>query len=379
MKRILITAATAFLGITMLAGCGSQPAPAEPFEPQRKEEVEGSFFTEGMIQWEKNSTVTLVQKEKDGEWIKEDTKVAEWKISPDCILDDTVWIIESDDASSLYSKLGSSFKNKKATVRMLFGKVGEIKDSTVGQKEDGTPRLEFNSNATCDLIFECEGNKLLFEGAKFNGGYVYEDGTAELKIDYGQGEGLLSVPSNIRKGDMDNFKNFLPSETDKIKQASDNYISLVPFDNLPTFKATSSNVKDGVWDDKITNTKHGENISPELSWEAVEGASQYVVIMIDAQWLHMDVFTTETSIAEGAIGRGEKGAQYVGPYPPSGTHTYSVFIFALKDDFEKANLYFDSGLNSLEKIFKGLDSDKNGNTGNVIAYARLDGNYTHKD
>ena len=379
MKRTLLTAAVGILAIAMLAGCGEQPAPTSAFEPQRKEEIEYVYFSEGILQWQKEYTNTLVQKEADGEWIKEDRKIDEWKITKDCILDDTVWIVESDDASSLYSGLGSSFKNKKAEIRIHFGKVGDITNSSVGKAEDGQERLEFAAAGNCDVIFDCEGNRLLFEGAKFNGGYAYDDGSAQLKIDYGQGEGLLSVPQNVRKGDIDNFNNFLPSETDLIKAASDNYISLVPFDNLPTFKATSTNVKDGVWDDKITNTKHGENISPELSWVAVEGATQYVVIMIDGQWLHMDVFTTETSIAEGAIGRGEKGAQYVGPYPPSGTHTYSVFIFALKDDFEKANLYFDSGLNSLEKIFKGLDSDKNGNTGNVIAYARLDGNYTHKD
>ena len=44
---------------------------------------------------------------------------------------------------------------------------------------------------------------------------------------------------------------------------------------------SSSNVADGVWDTKITNTTNGENLSPELSWSSVEGALGYEVYMID--------------------------------------------------------------------------------------------------
>ena len=96
------------------------------------------------------------------------------------------------------------------------------------------------------------------------------------------------------------------------KQESETFIEKTVFENILSFNVTSSNVKKGVWDEKITNTERGENISPELSWDAVDGAKQYVVIMIDGAWLHMDVFTTETSLAEGAIGRGSRGEQYVG-------------------------------------------------------------------
>lgn len=37
--------------------------------------------------------------------------------------------------------------------------------------------------------------------------------------------------------------------------------------------------------------------------------------MGNGKWLHMDVYTTETHLLEGAFGKGERGAQYVGPYP----------------------------------------------------------------
>ena len=96
-----------------------------------------------------------------------------------------------------------------------------------------------------------------------------------------------------------------------LRKKSTTYISKTIFESVPTFEVTSNDVHNGAWDDKVTNTKYGENLSPDLSWEKVEGASQYVVVMIDGVWLHMDVFTTETSLAEGAIKRGERGNQYV--------------------------------------------------------------------
>ena len=166
-----------------------------------------------------------------------------------------------------------------------------------------------------------------------------------------------------------------------IMKKSDNYIDTIFFEDVPTFKVTSKCVRNGKWMDKISNTDHGENISPDLSWDAVDGATQYQVIMIDGNWLHMDVSTRDTSLAEGAIaGKGAKGSRYVGPYPPLGaTHTYSVFVFALKNDPGKFYMGFDGGGNSINDIFKGLNTDADGNTGNVIAYGRLDGNYRKKE
>lgn len=162
------------------------------------------------------------------------------------------------------------------------------------------------------------------------------------------------------------------------KHNTETYIKKTLFDDIPTFEISSTNLKNGKWDKKIANTAEGENISPELTWEAVDGAQSYVVIMIDGVWLHMDVFTEETSLAEGSIARGSRGEQYVGPYPSPGvTHTYSVFVFALKGESGKVPLSFDAGGNSIDLIWQKLDTDKDGNRGNVIAYARLDGDYTH--
>lgn len=162
-----------------------------------------------------------------------------------------------------------------------------------------------------------------------------------------------------------------------VAAASETYIDKISFADLPTFQVSSENLTDGVWDTKITDTEKGENMSPQLSWDAVEGATSYAVFMIDGGWLHMDLYTDQTSVAAGELADMPRGHQYVGPYPPSGTHTYSIFVFALKNEVGKVKFMFNMGGNSIDMIYQGHDTDVDGNTGNVLAYARLDGNYTH--
>ena len=87
---------------------------------------------------------------------------------------------------------------------------------------------------------------------------------------------------------------------------------------LSTFEVTSDDLHDGVWDSDITNTSNGSNRSPQLSWDAVDGAGNYVIYMIDTtagNWIHWrSVYEGETSIPAGWADEKE----YVGPYPPEG-------------------------------------------------------------
>ena len=50
---------------------------------------------------------------------------------------------------------------------------------------------------------------------------------------------------------------------------------------LSTFELSSEDLHDGVWDPDISNTSKGSNRSPQLKWEAVDGAGCYAVFMID--------------------------------------------------------------------------------------------------
>ena len=374
MRRVFLLIAFMMMAV-LFTGCANK---AGQSEGDVKTETVVENIEMGMIPQVIEKSITYVM--KDGTWQEEGAQITDWKWADDFIIRDTVWILESDDATKLYPDLNVYFKGKPAVAFIHFKSDQKEAGATIGETEDGTQKMDISISISCDIIFECNDEKFYYEGVKVSGGECFMDGTCNIFMDPGNSQtGILHVPANVKKGQWADFRNELPTKEDELMSESSTYIKKISFDNIPSFNVTSSNIYEGIWDDKITNTKYGENMSPELTWDAVDGADRYVVIMIDGAWLHMDVFTTETHLDEGAVGRGQRGEQYVGPYPPSGTHTYSVFVFALKDEPGKVKMSFDAGGNSIDMIYSSLDKDKDGNTGNVIAFSRLDGNYTHKD
>ena len=148
------------------------------------------------------------------------------------------------------------------------------------------------------------------------------------------------------------------------------------FNKLSTFELTSDDLHDGIWDTVITKTANGENRSPQLSWNPVDGASCYAIFMVDTSatnWLHWKSVTeSETVLPAGWAPSGE----YVGPYPPSGTHDYEVYVFALREQPERIKGSFDSTNPKLFEFAKDMDGE---NEDNIISYGHLTGTYTHGD
>lgn len=126
--------------------------------------------------------------------------------------------------------------------------------------------------------------------------------------------------------------------------------------DISDMKVTSKGLSNGVWNEKITNTSYGENVSPELTWSAVDGAAEYAVYMVDPDghnWLHWRVTGFQgTHLDEGEM---PDGSEYVGPYPPSGTHRYIVTVYALKAKPDSIPGNFDSSNASADKIEKALN------------------------
>jgi Raf kinase inhibitor-like YbhB/YbcL family protein len=107
---------------------------------------------------------------------------------------------------------------------------------------------------------------------------------------------------------------------------------------------TSSSFSDG----EPIPEKHGknfDNVSPALSWsEAPSDTKSFGLAVLDRispgnvylHWLVCDIPPTATSLDEGASGtpRMPAGAReikpYVGPFPPSGIHTYEFTLYALQ-------------------------------------------------
>ena len=144
-----------------------------------------------------------------------------------------------------------------------------------------------------------------------------------------------------------------------------------------TFELTSEDLTGGVWADVTSNTNKGENVSPQLSWAPVEGASTYVIIMVDTSvrsWVHwLSDNVTETELPRGWA----PASDYVGPYPPSGaTHTYDIYVIAMRNPVERVMGAIDTQNLKFANFIRGLDIDAEGNSGNIIAYGYLSGTFT---
>ena len=145
-----------------------------------------------------------------------------------------------------------------------------------------------------------------------------------------------------------------------------------------TFELASEDLVDGVWNSVITNTENGSNVSPQLSWEPVEGAESYVVYMVDTMagnWMHwLSNNVTETSLPQGWAPEGE----YIGPYPPKGgSHTYEIYVVALKQPVEQVTGTLDATQPSFMRGVISLNVLPDGSEGNILAYGHLVGTYTH--
>ena len=154
----------------------------------------------------------------------------------------------------------------------------------------------------------------------------------------------------------------------------------------PAFKVTSESLDGKYWIDDCVF--QGGNASPQLSWEPVEGATTYVIYMVDltaSNIIHWkSVGITETNLPQGwavsAFSQGEVSkADYVGPNPPSGsTNKYNVYVFALKAPVERVKGSLGTPALKLQEFMDSLDTDTEGNTGNIVAVGRVVGYYTIK-
>ena len=153
--------------------------------------------------------------------------------------------------------------------------------------------------------------------------------------------------------------------------------STVPASSEPavlSLNLSSDDLSDGVWNSVIASNGSGQNLSPELSFDAVEGAEEYAVVMIDPDgnnWLHW----IASGIKSTHLSQGENPGSYKGPYPPSGTHTYEVTVYALKAAPDALPGTFDAAGNSPEDLFAGMDT-AGGSRGNVIVSETISGTYT---
>ena len=138
----------------------------------------------------------------------------------------------------------------------------------------------------------------------------------------------------------------------------------------PAFEVASKDINEGFWDVKISHDK-GSDLSPELTWQPVEGATSYAVYMLDitaGNWVHMKTSTDKTSLASGEV------SEYVGPYPPSGVHDYVIYVFALKEAKGLPEV-LDAPSDGVKELASMLNTFSNSDVGNIVAIGRLEASY----
>lgn len=127
-----------------------------------------------------------------------------------------------------------------------------------------------------------------------------------------------------------------------------------------------------------SNNPPGENKSPQVGWNAVDGAAGYVVCMYDddAGWMHWFVSDIKTTSLN--LGAYTDKKHYVGPYPPrgSGKHHYRIEVFALKQLPTESLADVDTSVN-YDKLANKLNQ-VNGNNNNILARGYLIGTYENK-
>lgn len=148
-------------------------------------------------------------------------------------------------------------------------------------------------------------------------------------------------------------------------------------DGRDVFEVTSEDLKDGVWPDIISNTHIGENRSPQLSWDPVEGAEVYVIYMVDSDtngflhWKSNNI--TDTDLPQGWA----SAVDYTGPHIGHGyTHTFDIYVMALKSPSDRLKGAVNAVNKELGSFIEAIDTDSTGNTGNIIAYGKISGEFT---
>ena len=196
------------------------------------------------------------------------------------------------------------------------------------------------------------------------GGAVTDSG--ELYFDFDAAGETVTICFGIEAiqiGEMD-YDIAMGAEIDETK---------VYLDTLPVFEVTSESIVDGEW---VTGIGFMEgNNSPELTWEAVDGASYYAVIMVDVSinnWLFWYEIVDVSHLDYGAYTDPE---DYVGPYPP-GTDDFEIYIIALKEAPNEMDYPVDQLTSNISTKADFLNVSASGNTGNVIAYGKIRALYT---
>lgn len=142
------------------------------------------------------------------------------------------------------------------------------------------------------------------------------------------------------------------------------------------FELTSEDIEDGFWVDAISSSPAGDDVSPQLSWDPVDGAGQYIIYMVDVSANYLIHWKAE-GVTETHLDRGWADSFYFGPYPRTGlTNTYDIYVIAIRNPIDRLRGSLRVPNENFPLFLAYLDIDAEGNTGNIIAYGHISAQYS---
>ena len=192
-------------------------------------------------------------------------------------------------------------------------------------------------------------------------GSVTDAGDINMVMTTDAGKFTMNIPANAMPASQKDYDTATGEEVPE---------GTVYKEELATFTVTSESHDGDMWKNELGSRKG--NMSPELTWDAVDGAQEYVIMMIDNtanNWLHWFVTTEDkTHFDEGEFTSLETG--YVGPYPED-LHKYSVYVVALKSKVDTGYFLLDKTGEDINAKLTKLNTAADGTTGNVISYGEV--------
>lgn len=311
------------------------------------------------------------------------TKDLEFYQAPDAssweMLHETLTKCEAD--SSAFP--GSSWRCDSldsGTLEALFG--GEIPAGDTGKvyfrflKTMGlfAFNLSNDKNTSSERFFETSGTKARFywtgssgiigTSAIITGGSVSDSGN--LVMDFQAGDNCVQIVFGTDAVSV-------PEQEFDVATGREVPAAKVYMDSLPVFEVTTTSIENGEWK-RETGLKEG-NLSPELTWQPVDGAKKYAILMIDtttSDWLAWGMITDKTHLEEGEF---SDTSVYKGPYPP-GVHTYELYVIALSGDPKNSTFEIDAQGEDINGRLTTLNTATDGSTGIVLAYGTISAPYT---
>lgn len=242
-------------------------------------------------------------------------------------------------------------------------KMGQFAFNLSNEKNTSSERFFGTVGTGAKAVWTCSSGNIE-KSFTITEGSVTDDGDVFLVFTSDCGSATINLKTDAVNISEQEYDEATGKEVDRSK---------VYMDSLPVFEVTTTSIENGEWR-QPSGLKEG-NESPELTWEPVEGATKYAVIMIDTSttnWLSWYVVVDKTHLDEGEY---RDQSVYVGPYPAE-THTYELYVVALRSEPKTSGFKIDAPGGDIQARLDSLNTASDGSTGNVLAYGTIKAPYT---